>query len=109
MFCRIADGLRKVILLQFLYIDNWAHLLTKTAIGAFSGIHLGIPKALNVSLEGDGMMGADIAAGVAAAAIYIILNLNHRMNMKYKDVTGGWHPMGFHLIILYRAEMRKSR
>ena len=28
-----------------------------------------------------------IAAGVAAAAIYIILNLNHRMSMKYKDVT----------------------
>ena len=77
MIAAIDLGCIEVIMLQFVNMEHGTYLLAEVAIGTFVLIHLGIPEAFVIGLEGDGTMRTGIAAGIAPAAIGFVLNMYH--------------------------------
>lgn len=66
-----------IVLLQLVSVDNRAHFLAQTAVDALALVHHGIPKTFDVGLESDGVVGADVTAGVAAATLSFVSYGNH--------------------------------
>ena len=77
MLCCIADGLWKVILLQFLDIDDWANLLTKVTVDTGILVDNRIPETFDVCLVGDTALGAYVATGIAATAVFASFYFYH--------------------------------
>ena len=68
----------KVILLEFFSMNHGADFLAPSAVHALLTVDVGIPESLDVGGEGDGGMGAGIAAGVAAATLFLTSYFYHK-------------------------------
>ena len=78
----IADRFGQVVLLQFLDVKHRADLLAQAAFDTLAGIDFRVPEPFRVGPESDGILGTDVPAGVAAAAVSLVLYMDHSMSVE---------------------------